>query len=497
MGQLLLSVVENSQIFLSRKNKSERKNIGQFFTDESTAIFMAKMFELSKASKKINILDPGAGSGILSAAFIEEAELYPIEEINLTLVENNSEVLEVLKENAQIMMDKTKIKLNIKIIEKNYITMQSLEFSMGYSDSFNSFDYVISNPPYKKILRNDPETIGMEKVISGAPNLYFLFMALAIFNLKKNGELVFIIPRSWTSGAYFKKFREYCFSEGIIENIHLFVSRKDVFKGEKILQETMIIRFVKKEDKPISINITSSESTNFVDVKKISAPYNVIVHGENSYIFLPTDEFQIRVLKDVDSFNYILPSLGLKAKTGVTVDFKNKLLLRTTPEEGTIPLLYSSNIKCGRIIFPSGADKKQFLLANKNGLIQKNKDYLLLKRLTSKEENRRLQVGIYLKEDLEGSYISTDNKLNFIEKQNGEALSRETIYGLFCLFNSSIYDEYYRIMNGSTQVNATEINQIPIPSIEEIELLGKKLININDLSTDVCDTLLDEIIHKE
>lgn len=498
MGQLLSSVAENTQKFLSTKNRSERKKIGQFFTDESTASFMAGLFELSKSPKKISVLDPGAGSGILSAALIEEAEIRSsIEEIDLTLVENNIEVLEVLKENVQIMIEKTKLKVNIKIIEENYITMQSLEFSMGYSDSFSSFDYVISNPPYKKILRNEAETVGMEKVISGAPNLYFLFMTLAIFNLKKNGELVFIVPRSWTSGAYFKKFREYFLSEGVIENIHLFVSRKDVFKGEKVLQETMIIRFVKKEAEPVNVNITSSENTEFKNLKRILAPYSIVVHGENSYIFLPVDEFQIKVLKDVDSFKYILPTLGLKVKTGLTVDFRNRALLRKIPEKGTIPLLYSSNISRGRIVFPSEADKEQYLKPDKNGLIQKNKDYLLLKRLTSKEERRRLQVGIYLKEDLDVTHISTDNKLNFIERQDGGVLSRNAVYGLFCLFNSSLYDEYYRIMNGSTQVNATEINQIPVPDMEDIEFLGEKLINMNDLSTTVCDVLLNEILYKE
>ena len=97
-----------------------------------------------------------------------------------------------------------------------------------------------------------------------------------------------------------------------------------------------------------------------------------------------------------------------------------------------------------------------------------------MKRFTSKEENRRLQCGIYLSNEYsEYEYISTQNKINFIE--GVQLLSEEAIYGLFVLFNSSIYDMYYRILNGSTQVNSTEVNVIPIPTMNVIETMGKEL----------------------
>lgn len=54
--------------------------------------------------------------------------------------------------------------------------------------------------------------------------------------------MVYIIPRSWTSGAYFKKFRQKFLDEGALEHIHLFVSRDKVFEKESVLQETIIIK---------------------------------------------------------------------------------------------------------------------------------------------------------------------------------------------------------------------------------------------------------------
>ena len=69
------------------------------------------------------------------------------------------------------------------------------------------------------------------------------------------------------------------------------------------------------------------------------------------------------------------------------------------------------------------------------------------------------------------------------------------VYGLYVLFNSTVYDQYYRILNGSTQVNSTEMNQIPVPPIEEIERMGRMLRLEPDWeSVNVCDKIINSSI---
>ena len=46
-------------------------------------------------------------------------------------------------------------------------------------------------------------------------------------------------------------------------------------------------------------------------------------------------------------------------------------------------------------------------------------------------------------------------------------------YGLSAILNSTIYDRYFQIINGSTQVNASEIMNFPFPDIEKIRLIGR------------------------
>lgn len=79
---------------------------------------------------------------------------------------------------------------------------------LGTCTELEKYDVIIGNPPYLKIGKMANEVLSMPDICYGSPNLYFLFMEMASFNLVDNGELVFIVSRSWTSGAYFKKFRE-------------------------------------------------------------------------------------------------------------------------------------------------------------------------------------------------------------------------------------------------------------------------------------------------
>lgn len=489
---LIQKIIDNTQLFLGTKTKKERKKIGQFFTDSQTAQFMASMFSFSK--NRIRVLDPGAGTGILSAAFLEAAKKNDVEYIELILVENNKDVLPILEQNIRIFQDYCKdIELNVEILDENFITEQSLEFSMNTITRYGQFDYIISNPPYLKIPRHSPETLGMESIISGAPNLYFLFMALSANCLKDSlGEMVFIVPRSWTSGAYFKKFREFIFNNVILTDIHIFNSRDEAFSIEKVLQETVIVKFIKMpKNKQMNIKISTSENNSFQNIQKLDVNHEIIIRGVNKYIFIPTTNEEINLLKKLDSFQDTLPTLGMKLKTGLTVDFKNRERLSEESTEETIPLIYSSNLVNGRVKFPNLKETFQYLLPTK-GMMQENKDYLMLKRFTSKEESKRLQPAIYLKDDIHTNYISTDNKLNFIENIDKTHLDRDVVFGLFVIFNSSYYDKYYRILNGSTQVNATEINDMPIPNKKLLKKLGRKLMDNEDFSSHNSDKLLEK-----
>lgn len=46
----------------------------------------------------------------------------------------------------------------------------------------------------------------------------------------------------------------------------------------------------------------------------------------------------------------------VKMKTGLTVDFRNREVLRDTAEDQAVPLFYSQHIQDGKVIFPIGKE---------------------------------------------------------------------------------------------------------------------------------------------
>ena len=121
---------------------------------------------------------------------------------------------------------------------------------------------------------------------------------------------------------------------------------------------------------------------------------------------------------------------------------------------------------------------------------------MFIKRFTAKEEKRRLQCGIYSPADFkEYQYIGTQNKINFVDSIDGSEMDTLITYGVFALLNSTLFDTYYRILNGSTQVNSTEMNNIPIPPAYIIRKIGEQLLGSNDLSTYNCDRIISEVAY--
>lgn len=488
---MLETVVAKTNEYIENMPKTERKKYGQFFTSLQTARFMANMYDFKNLTVEVKILDAGAGSGILACALLERLEReIGLEKIFLVCYENDKKIIPLLRENLLYCQGQSTKDVAFEIREENYILTESVDFNFNNANS-SKYDLVIGNPPYMKIAKKAEEAIAMPTVCYGAPNLYFLFATLALFNLKKDAEMVYIIPRSWTSGAYFKSFREYFLSEGRLLQVHLFVSRDKVFDKESVLQETMIIKMCKTQQTPSTIRLTSSVSGNdFSELQQLDVPYEVVVSGENLYVYLPTNKQEVNVLKTMQKWHDTLPSLGMKMKTGLTVDFRNYALLTDEEKDEAVPLFYPQHLKNGRVEFPMQREK-EYIMPKKAGLLQKNKNYLFVKRFTAKEEHRRLQSAIYLAKDFsEYAKISTQNKLNFIDGVTIE-LSECLVYGLYVLFNSTLYDIYYRILNGSTQVNSTEINAMPFPPLEAIQNMGRKLIQAQDLSENKCDEILE------
>ena len=185
------------------------------------------------------------------------------------------------------------------------------------------------------------------------------------------------------------RFRYKFLTQGALEHIHLFVSRDKVFTQESVLQETVIIKVKKTTEPPAHITVSTSQSnSDFSELTSFQAPYHTVVHGPANYVYLVTNDTDVQTLEQLSHLTYTLPKLGLKMRTGLTVDYRNQAALRDHAELHAVPLFYAHHLKKGQVQFPQGKEP-EYLVTTQKGLLQKNSNYLFVKRFTAKEEPRR------------------------------------------------------------------------------------------------------------
>jgi adenine-specific DNA-methyltransferase len=223
---------------LSRKHRSES---GQFLTPAPIARFMAEQF--SNLSGDIRLLDPGAGVGSLTTAFVERLLLNPdrVQSCFITAYEIEPIFILSLKEcltECCIALERTGIKASYCLYEESFIEAATKVDLPLFHQSSNNFTHVIINPPYKKICSRSNEKKLLTNIGIETTNLYSAFVWLAMRQLAEDGEIVAIVPRSFCNGTYFRPFRKAFLKEVGLKKIHVFESRSTAFAEDDILQES-------------------------------------------------------------------------------------------------------------------------------------------------------------------------------------------------------------------------------------------------------------------
>jgi adenine-specific DNA-methyltransferase len=477
--------------YYSKNTKQEhKKELGQFFTPIVLSDFITSF---SKADKrKVTILDPGCGTCILSCSLIEKLSVSgKLKIIELTTYEIDPKLNVHTAASLSYLNDWLRKKgLNLKIDHRS-VDFINENFSVIDSKKNERFDIIISNPPYFKISKADERKKLFKTISNGQLNIYAVFASISANLLNNNGELIFIIPRSFASGEYFKTFRNIFFSKIQIDNIHLFASRKDAFIEDKVLQENIIIKGtrVKKIDVKKKIEVSQSKGLKDIlsSVKK-DFQYSELINfsSEEKFLYLPNSDEQERIMKLLKIQTNNLTSLGYKVSTGPIVYFRKKQFLEKEKSDISVPLYWLENVKKFSIIHPMNRNsKKQFICGTgeSDSILLKNSNLVLVRRFSSKDDTSRLVAAAHLKRLLpEYKKIGVENKLNYIDKIGGKLTVYEAI-GISSLLNSYIYDEYFKTFNGNTQVSASELKKIPFPPNEIIISIGKKVsrLNIKDL----------------
>lgn len=493
--------------YTSLVNQEHKKNNGQFFTPIEIAALMGSFINSSIPS--VRILDPGCGTTILSCALVEHLlNNNDLKSIELIAYETDSNLIPLSKKSLDYM----KVWLKSKKIDFNY-SLHTDDFVLENADCLSDnvnlfsekaelFDIIISNPPYFKLPIDDKRSIAAKSVVNGHPNIYAIFMAVSAKLLKEDGELIFITPRSYASGSYFKLFREYFFKIIEIDNVHLFVSRKDTFNRDKVLQETVIIKGKRKRKNNPNHNVVVSSSQGLKDIltpetKTFKQKVLIDLTSNEKILYLPTNDFEESILNIFKNWNSNLNSYNIQISTGPVVGFRSKEYIQDNYQNGIVflaPLFWLHNVKQMVLEWPiPKPDKGQYLRieAESKSILIPNKNYILLRRFSSKDDKSRLIAAPYFCNFIRSEYIGVENKVNYIYRPKGH-LDRNEIIGLCALLNSTLFDSFFRIFNGNVNVSATELREIPLPKLEIIKGIGDNIILSNDFSVENTNKIVIE-----
>jgi len=106
-------------------------------------------------------------------------------------------------------------------------------------------------------------------------------------------------------------------------------------------------------------------------------------------------------------------------------------------------------------------------------LVLPTRNYVVMKRFTSKEQKKRVHAAVFNADNFSKfEFIGLENHLNYIHKNRG-LMTLDEAYGITVLLNTTIIDQYFRALNGNTQVNATDIRSLSLPDYDKILAIGK------------------------
>ena len=482
-ADLLARTEARRQESSSALDPKERATRGQYFTPSPVADFIVSLARLDSETP-IRVLDPGAGAGSLTAAIVSRVlRDRPSAHISVTACENDPQLHATLSATLEDCADTVRAAgghLETTLVKEDFIAWATQGGGL-FDEARKAFDLVVMNPPYRKLAANSRERKAVTTICTETSNLYSAFMALGAHLLTSGGQLVAITPRSFTNGPYFRPFRKYLLDRMHIDRIHVFEARNKVFADAEVLQENIVFSATRTNLPHRGKVVISSSHTHGGDIRSRAVEYQEMVQPEDHehFIHIGADEQDAQLAVVHANLAATLPEIECQVSTGRVVDFRSKEHLRPNPETGAVPLIYPLHMRDGRVSWPASGTKK-------NNAIMLNDEtrkmtfpaghYVVVKRLSSKEEKRRVLAVVFDPTVTPYERIGFENHVNVFHNA-GEGLPKDVAHGLCLWLNSTLLDRFIRRFSGHTQVNATDLRNLRYPSKTQLQAIGGEWID--------------------
>jgi len=469
-------------------NPSRQAQLGQFFTPVRAAALVASLPDTSRLPTTVRVLDPGAGSGMLTAAVVARLRHErPEVRVSVTAVEKDPALIRHL--HATLADCAVGGAVDFRIVNADYLLTGT---GLMHDPAVRGpFDLVVMNPPYGKLAAADTSRLAVAAEHVDAPNLYAAFWALGVASLAPGGQCVAIVPRSWANGTYFEPFRRWLLEHLALDRLHTFESRSTVFADTGVLQENVIVSGTLAERQNAVVALSTSVGHEDA-ATRTTVPLSVVLPAGDPHRFV---RFSADTVAMPPTAACRLSDLGITVSTGRVVDFRSRpYLVQRADTPDAAPLIYPGNVRDGRVQWPRPIGKPQgFLVAAEEArrLLVPAGTYTVVKRFSAKEERRRIVAGVW-----DGpTAVAIENHLNYFHEA-GHGLEPALARGLSAWLNTTVVDQLFRTFSGHTQVNAGDLRTLPYPNREDLAAMGRAVGP--DLPTqDRLDTLMNTILARE
>lgn len=478
---MLALAVRNTKKLVRHYVAAESIRLGRYFTEKEIAATMAASLCIPE-KEEIFLLDPGAGTGILSAAAIEEICVSGgVSRIYLDAYEIDGRFLPMLKDNLERIRKKCKhdynVRLFVSVYEKDFLEEAT---AIGEAYDGRRYDLVLVSPPEGVVPEESFAEAFCKRVSPRGSDLAFLFAEAAAARLAEGGQMAAFLPREFADGVRASVMRCRLLSVAPLIFMALYTSKS----GRPYPR--MLCSF-RRGEAPMEVEIRSVTPTAVRDLPPI--PYSMAVAKEDCKVLLAKRSVDFGLIRAMNALPCRLSDFGLTVRTGLTIETRYPECMRTSRCDGAIPLLHPAGLSDGQMHFPPKGREKPYIVPRIPSLKQPNRTMLLVKRVPSRAEGRHLVAGVYFSSLLpKDAYISTANKLNVIEAAQGE-MDFTFALGLCAVLSSSAYERYCALTFSELRVNAAALASLPLPKKEVILAIGRRLSFSRDRSLRVMDAV--------
>lgn len=451
---LLSRIDANSDYWRENTSAVEKKRRGQHFTPYSMAAQLAVMATPSNHDNAV-IADPGAGTGILSTSLASHLQSNDhTDNFSLYGFETDERLHDDLAQAWSFFTNQANTSSQFTIDEDFTCYAEQL-MTTGTIDGKQKPHYITTNPPYNKL--SSTSSLGTLLKAHGVPvsNLYAAFTVLAVQWLETDGHLLAVLPRSFCSGVYFKAFRRFLKDTISIEHITLYKSRS-CFKN--VLQENLLI-CARKRPQQQRVRITVANDPNSRPEYDLVLPAADILGDE--HWALP------RSIDDINLFiqNRRRPTTFNDSDYALST---GKVELHRVQGDTPTRIIYSSDFDNRGTWTWAEKRKPRYVntLPKQCLSLPSAGGYIVLKRISSNdgESPKRIMPAWLSRKTVGSDTIALENHVQYIHRA-GKALSDSEGQQLLSFFHSEEAQALMRTINGTTQINKSDIGALGIPSI--------------------------------